>query len=98
MMDSAMAEPSFVIRSANQCGTRPPCNGRSAVPDLFIPPNDKQFRRQVWTLKCGRIYLEFKREESALWLPTKSRRKRRMHGFWPVNRLFLWMRAIRRHG
>jgi hypothetical protein len=35
-MLSVMAVPSFVIRSASQVGTRPPCSGRSAKPERFI--------------------------------------------------------------
>jgi hypothetical protein len=30
---SATTAPSFVIRSPSQRGTRPPCSGRSALPD-----------------------------------------------------------------
>src|SRR5262245_57258550 len=32
---SAITVPSASIREASQAGTRPPCNGRSAVPDRF---------------------------------------------------------------
>jgi len=28
--------PSLVIRSASQAGTRPPCSGKSAVPERFM--------------------------------------------------------------
>src|SRR5579862_3159998 len=36
MTASTMAVPILVIRSASHCGTRPPCKGRSAVPDFLI--------------------------------------------------------------
>src|SRR3954469_18537326 len=32
---STIAVPSSVMRSASQRGTRPPCNGKSAVPERF---------------------------------------------------------------
>src|ERR1043165_1798561 len=32
-----MPAPSNVIRSASHAGTRPPCSGRSAMPERFIP-------------------------------------------------------------
>ena len=35
-MASVIAEPNLTIRSVSQGGTRPPCNGRSAVPERFI--------------------------------------------------------------
>jgi hypothetical protein len=31
-----MAVPSFVMRSASQGGTRPPCKGKSADPERFM--------------------------------------------------------------
>src|ERR671910_667979 len=33
---SAIAVPSVVMRDASHGGTRPPCSGRSAVPERFI--------------------------------------------------------------
>src|SRR5262245_40708725 len=46
-----MAVPSTVMRSANQTGTRPPCSGRSAIPERFILPS---FYRQDRTEPSGR--------------------------------------------
>src|SRR3954471_22630945 len=37
MMHSAIAVPSMVIRVASHAGTRPPCSGRSAIPERFTP-------------------------------------------------------------
>jgi hypothetical protein len=33
---SLIAVPSFTIRVASHAGTRPPCSGRSAMPERFI--------------------------------------------------------------
>ena len=33
---SAIAVPSVVMRTASHGGTRPPCSGRSAMPERFI--------------------------------------------------------------
>src|SRR6516225_6347926 len=51
-----MPVPSLDIRSASHCGTRPPCNGRSAVPERFINTKTKAGLTSARFLPLGRRF------------------------------------------